>query len=351
MNVQIHFKQVMIMNKISLFFFAFTLFTGFTATGFCNESQLSTLINNGVEELGIKKGSEDLSVLTNANYVRLSGKTTEKYVDEIAAASGCSVGMGNLLLFNERPHNVLLIALGNKKTQQSFIIRYDGERWTTGTLSLKTEDIEKPDFFLNAIQGVSGRQTFHIVTILGAWMLDAPYDLLRSAELHGHICPGLFFGYIMAKGVEARLPLMDGEKYIYIGSPNECKDDAMQVLLGVTGGKRTMFIKKVRKENLVEIPGRVLTGIVIKWSTMNNRGTGLVMSIDLDAIHSVAEVGKDKPPNKKILAARKLLGQISETDMFFRVEKEFQVDRELKEKLIQAGVNPYEILAMTPAPQ
>ena len=333
------------MKKISLFCF---ILLSYAASGVCAESGLTALVGSSLQQLQVAKGSGDLAALTNANYVRLRGQTTEKYVDEIAAATGCSVGKGNMLFFNERPHNVILVALGNKKTFQSIVLRYEGEAWTSGPLSLRGEDMEKADYFWKAVQGVGGKQSFHVISILGAWMLGVPYDYLKSAELHSHICPGLFFGYIMAKGVEANMPLREYENYIYIGSPNECKEDAMQVVLGVTGGKRTMFIKKLAQNQLVEIPGRVITGIVVRWSKMENKGTGLVVSIDLDAIKKVTKVGKEMPANLKLLAARKLNGRLTETEMFFRIEKEFQVDKELKEKLVMAGVNPYELLAMTP---
>ena len=336
------------MKRISLFCMMFLFFIGFAREGSCADSELSQLISKSLGALNVEKGSADLGVLTNANYVRLFGKTTEKYVDEIAAATGCSIGKGNLLFLNVRPKNSLLIALGNKKTFQSIIIRYDGTKAKSSPLSLKAEDLEKPDYFWDAMQGASGKQTFHLVTILGAWMTEAPYDFLKTVELHGHICPGIFFGYITAKGVEQKLPLKHGEQYIYIGSPNECKDDAMQVLLGVTAGKRTMFIKKLSEGQIIETPGRVVTGVVIKWSKMDGEGTGLVTSIDLDAIKIITDVGKEKSPNQKMLASRKLLGWLSETEMFFRVEKEFHVDKKLKEQLISAGVNPYERLKMTP---
>ncbi len=333
--------------KTTLLSITLLFFSAMTTNGFCSESEIVKLINNAIDQLETIKGSDDLGVLTNANYVRLQGKTTEKYVDTIADATGCTVGRGNLLFFNVRPKNTLLIALGNKKTFKSVVIRYDGQNAKIGTISLKSKNMEKPDFFWDAIKGVSQKQTFHIVTILGAWMTQVPYDFLRSAELHGHICPGLLFGYITAKGVEAKYPLQDGEQYIYIGSPNECKDDAMQVLLGITAGKRTMFIKKLNKDQIIETPGRVITGIIIKWSKMQGEGTGLVTSIDIDAIKIMTDVNKAMPPNLKILAVRKLLGWLSETEMFFHVEKEFHVSNELKEQLIRAGVNPFELLQMT----
>lgn len=339
--------RVLIMEKKSLFCFLF-LFTFFCVQdSVYAETELTGLIGQGIQYLQIEKGATDLVVLTNANYVRLQGKTTEKYVDEIAAATGCSVGQGNLLLLNERPRNVLLVALGNKRTFQAIVLRYEDGKWETGPLSLKDEDMGNPDYYWDAVQGVSGKQAFHIISILGAWMVGVPYDYLRSAELHGHICPGLFFGYITAKGVETRLPLRDGDKYVYIGSPNECKDDAMQVLLGVTAGKRTMFVKKVNKDQIAEISGRVHTGITIRWSEMDGKGVGLVTSIDMDAVEKITLVGKELPSNQKLLASRKMLSRLADTEMFFRIEQEFKVDRELKEKLVLAGVNPYDEL---PAP-
>lgn len=317
--------------------------------GFSEVSGITPFVQDAMKVLVLEKGAEDLGVLTNARYVRLSGKTTEHYVYALESLTGCSIGKGNLLFFNQRPQESLLIVLAHRKTMQCVVIRYDGTRGKFKLLSLKDSDIRDPEFFWNATPGAGGRETFHIVSILSAWFAGAPYDFLQCVELHGHLCPGILFGYFTARGVMEKYPLLPGEEYIFIASPNECKDDAFQVLLGLTPGKRNLIVKPVNKRQIKKKAGIMLTGIVIKWSESKKKGLGIVLGVDFDAVQAVTEVNQQMPRNLKILAVKKLLERVSDYADFFSVEKEFPVTRELKEQLVQAGTNPYVVLGMMPA--
>ena len=317
--------------------------------GFANVSGITPFVRDAMKVLALEKGSEDLGVLTNARYVRLGGKTTEQYLSAIETLTACSIGKGNLLFFNERPENSLLIALANRKTKEAIVIRYDGNQGKSKFLSLRDVNIQDPEFFFNATLGASGKETFHIVTILSAWFAHAPYDFQQCAELHGHLCPGVFFGYYTAKGLLERYPLLEGEKYIFIASPNECKDDAIQAVLGLTPGKRNIIVKPVHKKQIEKKEGVILTGIMIKWSEIKHKGLGLVLGVDSDAIQAVTKVDQQMPRNMKILAVRKLLEHLDDSADFFTVEREFPVSKELKEQLTQAGTNPYVVLGMMPA--
>ncbi len=317
--------------------------------GISQVSGITPFVQDAMKMLALEKGAEDLGMLTNARYVRLDGKTTEQYVYDIETLTGCSIGKGNLLFFNERPDEALLIVLAHRKTMQCVVIRYDGIKGKVNALSLKESDIRDPDFFWNATPGASGKETFHIASILSAWFAGAPYDFLQCAELHGHVCPGIIFGYFTAKGIAAKYPLRPGEKYIFIASPNECKDDAVQVVLGLTPGKKNLIVKPVNKGQIKKAADKIITGILIKWSDNENKGLGVVLAVDLAAVKAVTEVDQQMPRNLKLLAVRRLFGRLPDYLDFFSVEKEFPVTRELKEKLVRAGTNPYVVLGMMPA--
>jgi formylmethanofuran dehydrogenase subunit E-like metal-binding protein len=165
------------------------------------------------------------------------------------------------------------------------------------------------------------------------------------------VCPGLFFGYVAAKGVLEKYPLLNGEKYIFIASPNECKDDAIQVLLGVTAGKKNLIVTSVDKNLLQLKGGKKIIGILIKWSDSNNKGLGVVLSIDFKAVAAAAKmkIGPQVSRNDNLLATRELLKYFSDYKHFFSVEKEFPVNGELKKELMRAGTNPYVTLGLMPA--
>ncbi len=318
------------------------------ANGGATLSPLPALIQDAMKVLALEKGAEDLGVLTNARYVRLDGKTTERYISDIEMLTGTSMGKRNLLFFNERPKDSLLIVVAHRKKMQCVVIRFDGTQGETKFLSLKDSDLRDPDFFWNASPGASGKETFNIVSIISAWFAGAPYEFMHCVELHGHICPGIFFGYFTSKGILAKYPLLRGEKYILIASPNECKDDAFQVLLGLTPGKQNLIVKPVDKRLITLKAGHYATGILIKWSESKQSGLGVALSIDFDAIKAAITMGfgQHSPRNEKLLAARKLTEHLSEYADFFSVEKEFAVTKELKNELMRAGTNPYVLLGM-----
>jgi formylmethanofuran dehydrogenase subunit E len=79
--------------------------------------------------------------------------------------------------------------------------------------------------------------------------LPMPDDLKRCVEFHGHICPGLVYGYRVAK--EA-MKLMDlrraaDEEVVAICENDSCAVDALQVMLGTVAGKGNLIIKDFGK--------------------------------------------------------------------------------------------------------
>jgi formylmethanofuran dehydrogenase subunit E len=76
-----------------------------------------------------------------------------------------------------------------------------------------------------------------------------PDDLNKCVEFHGHICPGLIYGYRVAK--EA-MKLMDikrsvDEEVVAICENDSCAVDALQVLLGTVVGKGNLIINNFGK--------------------------------------------------------------------------------------------------------
>lgn len=76
-----------------------------------------------------------------------------------------------------------------------------------------------------------------------------PDDLQRCVEFHGHICPGLIYGYRVAK--EAMRLMNIGravdEEVVAVCENYSCAVDALQVLLGTVAGKGNLIIKNFGK--------------------------------------------------------------------------------------------------------
>jgi formylmethanofuran dehydrogenase subunit E len=73
--------------------------------------------------------------------------------------------------------------------------------------------------------------------------------LQACVTFHGHLCPGLVYGYRVAKEAMARLELSRAkdEETVVISENDSCAIDAFQVLLGTTVGKGNLLLKDYGK--------------------------------------------------------------------------------------------------------
>jgi formylmethanofuran dehydrogenase subunit E len=76
-----------------------------------------------------------------------------------------------------------------------------------------------------------------------------PDDLKSCVEFHGHICPGLIYGYRVAKEAMKLMKLRRAvdEEVVAICENDSCAVDALQVLLGTVAGKGNLIIKDFGK--------------------------------------------------------------------------------------------------------
>ncbi len=123
---------------------------------------------------------------------------------------------------------------------------------------------------------------FSLITIANVWADPrAPYDFLRAASFHNHLCPGVSGGYLIAKYVEEELPIESpSQSYRVIACPVWCKDDLFPMVWDATPGKRGIFVmdlNKTERETLRERLGTDPAGIYIRWDATTNRGDGLVV--------------------------------------------------------------------------
>lgn len=74
-------------------------------------------------------------------------------------------------------------------------------------------------------------------------------DLQRCIEFHGHLCPGLVYGYLVAKEAEDLLGLQRShdEEIVAISENDSCAVDGLQVILGTTAGKGNLKIENYGK--------------------------------------------------------------------------------------------------------
>ncbi|VFQ46239.1 FmdE family protein [Desulfoluna butyratoxydans] len=79
--------------------------------------------------------------------------------------------------------------------------------------------------------------------------LPLPDTLKPCIDFHGHLCPGLVYGYLVA--VESLRLLGEDrsqdEELVAISENDACSVDALQVLLGTTAGKGNLTITNIGK--------------------------------------------------------------------------------------------------------
>jgi len=79
--------------------------------------------------------------------------------------------------------------------------------------------------------------------------VDIPDGLKQCIIFHGHLCPGLVYGYIVAKESIRLLDLKRSldEEVVVICENDSCAVDGLQVMLGTTAGKGNLIIRDYGK--------------------------------------------------------------------------------------------------------
>lgn len=78
---------------------------------------------------------------------------------------------------------------------------------------------------------------------------NIPDDLKKCIEFHGHLCPGLVYGYRVAKAAKDLLKIKRSkdEEVVAVSENDSCAVDALQILLGTSTGKGNLILKDYGK--------------------------------------------------------------------------------------------------------
>ena len=322
------------------------------------------------DELPFAKGDPNILAMTDAGYAivggEAGGKTTEECIDGITASSGCTIGKGNLLLIHRSKEKTLWFAFFNKSSGECVYLEVNNsvfELSVSEVMALPDDkvftkiakaNIGADELFANpgAWPKVFGGNEFSIITIANVWAKGAPYEFLKAAEFHNHICPGLTSGYIIVKYLDENLPLQSpNDRYEIIGCPPWCKDDAFQVIFDKTVGKRFVAMH-LTPEDSAQLPG--VAGIYIRWDGATNTGHGLVLAFNWTKAREVSKISPSLEPYRSLRKLKmdlEMMDYLDLPEMFVSTVKEFDLNSkaELME-LKYAGNNPYVELGLLPDP-
>ena len=79
--------------------------------------------------------------------------------------------------------------------------------------------------------------------------IKMPEELKKCIAFHGHLCPGLVYGYLVSQQAINILDLKRSkdEEVVAVCENDSCAVDALQVLLGATRGKGNLIINNYGK--------------------------------------------------------------------------------------------------------
>ncbi len=293
-------------------------------------------LSQGLVLLNAQKGDPGFCTITDATYVKVDDKTSEAYVDLIQEQTGCTVGKGNLLFFHRPVDYPLMIALFRRETGDCAVISYDGKELKTGKTHMGLETVTKPEFWM-APNPLLGPDAFTIVSFAHAWKAGAPYDLLKCAEFHNHFCPAIAAGYMIATYILKTYPLGEGDAYTWIASPPWCKEEAIQVLLDLTPGKRNLYAKGLTEAQKENLTFENAAGILLISHANQIQSKAVAFAFDWN------KVRKDD----KLEMALGTIVYIETPEELVSIVKEVEVTPDVVHRLTMAETNPYKWLGLT----
>lgn len=336
-------KNAMCVSALALCF-ALTLHLNLAA------ADLSILLRQGLDELRLARGDSALCVITDAPFVRFEGRVTPKALGLIEDETGCSAGGGNLLAFLRPQTHPLVIALFNRNTKQARVVHQDSAGAKLVALNFDPLSGGSGPEWETAAQAL-GRDSGGLMLLANAWAAGAPYDFLKCAELHNHICGGLTSGYCLVRYIQQRYPLSRGGQYKFIACPQWCKDDALQLLLDISPGKKSMFAKDLSQEQLDGLRRKDVAGILILTRDRGPKdpavgGKAVVLCFDWDRVTALTGPSPTGMA-QRIQSLLKFLSFADRPEEFVSSAAEYELDAGKLARLTEAGVNPYLELGFT----
>ena len=139
-----------------------------------------------------------------------------------------------------------------------------------------------------------------------------PDDLKKCVEFHGHLCPGLVYGFLVAEAAMNLLELSRSkdEEVVAFSENDSCAVDALQVLLGTSIGKGNLILKDYGKNAYTVLNRKSKTAY--RFSRKNEYrydGQSQDEFIRLDAAISSGTAAEAEKRRHKMLKSQDLLGK------------------------------------------
>jgi formylmethanofuran dehydrogenase subunit E-like metal-binding protein len=281
---------------------------------------------------------------------------TDESADPVIAVVNAETGEGVAVVLD-------LAKLAGKRAEdilamdpEEFVKQY--ARACTGKVQMNAFKVSDRDY-----EGLRrlGRYAFNVVSLATAVINEVPRDLLRCAAWHDHFCPGVTSGWMIARYVREEIlskePLGEDERLVWIAVPTWCKEDAIQVLLNLTPGKRGEFVLQLPRdvqEGLKRRYGVDIAGILLRYRCVGKGKAEQILGGRAYVIGFNWDRASELRPKVRYFGHAAWAVELAKRDPreFVRVVKEVSLGAEDVRRLIEdtARVNPLEVVGIVPKP-
>ncbi len=316
--------------------------------------EADTALKAGMATLGVESDQPGFMILTNAGYGQADKASTELFLDVIAAATGRTPGTRTLLLVNTSGFEPLWFAMVRKDDQRAVFCKLTPDGFASQQLNLSPDSIFIPENWSSAAKGIIGPRLFSVASISLAWSADAPWPMLKGAELHDHFCPGLNAGFMAKAYLDQNLPLAPGDSYIFVGAPPICAMDALQSAYGATMGKHGSYAMLAPNAAAKQArDGVAPTLIAMRVNKKKDVCDGIFIGFDWDKSQSftgVSNADRTPPGGKKnplfFISRAKMSWKLVQMEMDDKLAcikdlGRFSGPAALADKVASAGADPY----------
>ncbi|MBT9253156.1 MAG: hypothetical protein KM296_05625 [Brockia lithotrophica] len=251
--------------------------------------------------------------MTNAGYAFPYGADTRGALDELLRLPELSLGTETLLEVHSAADKPLWFFFVGADGRRGVFLRVVDAAWERDTgerarpsqetteqaLIVEAETIELTAEALRGNGAAFGRFAgafFSVVSIAYLALHGAPPELLRAAQFHDHLCPGMTSGFLIAKYLKRRLPLRyPEERYVILSLPPWCKDDAFQVLLNTTPGKSGLYVIPMneRSKERLRPEARTLAGVYFRVSRAGGPAEGLILGFRWEEAYRILGIPRE----------------------------------------------------------
>ena len=199
--------------------------------------------------------------LTNAGYAEINGQSTMPALDGLSKALKVSRGAHSLIEIHSSSTTPLWFAVCDQNSGNCAYLQVDPAAPENEEASLfSKEAVEQvnaehifahpQDYASKFDAKIFGGNEFRIVTIANALTAGVSSKVVRAFEFHDHYCPGVTSGILMAAYIEQHF---SGKLFIQSIQP-WCKEDALQVILNTTPGKKDYDVLYPTETDLASWP-------------------------------------------------------------------------------------------------